>query len=90
MAGPSFIAGVVTVKAKATLVCQLNTGNDGILVQNTGSVAVLLGGPEVTASTGYPLAAKTSIVVPSVGGHLNELFAITESGETTVAFLYPQ
>lgn len=84
------MTGVVTVKAKATLVCQVNTGNDGVLVQNTGSTAVVLGGPEVTASTGYPLAAKASVTVPSVGGHLNELYAITESGETTVAFLYPQ
>lgn len=90
MAAPSYITGVVTVTAAATPVCVVNTGNDGVLVANTGSHAVFLGGAGVTASTGFPLEAKASVVVPSTGGHLNELFAITASETSTVAFLFPQ
>lgn len=76
----------------ATLIATVATGTGGLLVQNTGAVAVYLGGPGVTSSganIGVSLAANTTITVPSVGGPACQLYAITASSTATVVVLFP-
>lgn len=84
--------GAVTVGATPTLVCTAGAENDGVLLQNTGAVAVFVGGPAVTASgatTGISLAAGATLSVPSVGGLTHNVYATVASGTSTVVYLYP-
>lgn len=84
--------GSVTVTSTATLVCQVGPEQDGVIVTNTGSAQVFLGGRTLTASgatQGIPLAANATITVPSLGSVTHSLFAVTASGTSTVNFLYP-
>jgi len=84
-----YINGAVSVTSAATFVCTVGAESDGVLVANIGSTAVVLGGSGVTATTGIPLAASASVLVPSVGGVTHDLYAITASSTSTVTFLFP-
>ncbi len=89
----SYTTGQVDVTTAATLI--VDTGwppdNDGILV--TASAACYVGGPDVTTSTGYPLAANTPTLIPTTGSHSGSsaggLWGIVESGTATVSFISP-
>lgn len=84
--------GAVSVTSTATLVCQVGPENDGVLIYNSGSAAVFLGGRSVTASgatQGISLAPSAMITVPSLGGVTHSLYAVTASGTSTVNFLFP-
>jgi hypothetical protein len=87
-----YAQGAVSISAIATLVCQVGPENDGVLVNNSGSATVYLGGRSVTASgaaQGIPLLANATITVPSLGSVTHSLYAITASGTSTVSYLYP-
>jgi hypothetical protein len=93
MTNLTYLQGAISVGATATLVCTVTPENDGVLVQNSGTAAVFLGGSTVTATgttQGIQLAASASMTVPSVGGLVHDLFAVTASGTSTVAFLIPE
>jgi hypothetical protein len=50
-----------------------------VIIQNNGSAAVFLGGPNVTvsgANTGISVAAGASVLVPSVGTNAETLFGV--------------
>lgn len=85
--------GVATATSTASKLVTVTAENDGIIVQNLGSVTVYLGGPSVTANQtatgGYPLAAGASQSVPSVGGLAQDLWAVTASSTAPVAWLQP-
>jgi len=85
--------GTVTVGTNATLsaVCE-STGTGGVLVQNNGSVTVYLGGSNVTSSgatQGVSLAANATLLVPTVGGPADALYAVTGSSTALVSVLFP-
>lgn len=87
-----YAQGTVTVTSTQTLLCTVAAENDGVMVTNTGSATVYLGGRTLTATgatQGLPLAANASLLVPSVGGYTHTLNAITASGTSTVAYLFP-
>ena len=77
--------GVVSASTTATLIATPSSAPDvdGILVSNSGSVTVYLGGSTVTANTastgGYPLAASASVLVPTTGASSEALYGITAS-----------
>jgi hypothetical protein len=87
--------GVVSASTTATLIATPSSAPDvdGILVSNSGSVTVYLGGSTVTANTastgGYPLAASASVLVPTTGASSEALYGITASSTANVAFVYP-
>lgn len=87
--------GVVSVGTTATLIATPSPApeNDGILIQNLGSVTLYLGGSTVTANTastgGYPVAASASANVPTTGASSEGLYGITASSTANVAFIYP-
>lgn len=83
MTNAIYTTGAITVGTEATLIC---TG-DGRLIQNTGDVTAFLGGPDVTASAGYQLAAGDSITIPPSTGAPRDLYAIVQTGTTTVGYL---
>jgi hypothetical protein len=88
----SFANGAVSVTSTATLVCTVRGVNDGVLVQNSGATDVYLGGPSVTASgatQGVKLAAGATVTVPTSGPYAHNLYAITASSTSTVAYLFP-
>jgi hypothetical protein len=82
-----------SVGSSPTLIAVVASDDGGVLVQNTGSVSVYLGGPTVAASganQGFALAGtNASVLVPSVGGPPNQLYAITASSTATVVVLFP-
>jgi hypothetical protein len=82
--------GATTVSSTATLVCTVDPESDGVLVQNNGSVAVVFGGADVTATTGISVAAAATLLIPSIGGFQHQLYGITASSTAAVTYLYPQ
>jgi hypothetical protein len=82
--------GSTTVGTTATLVCSVDPEADGVLVQNGGSVAVVFGGADVTATTGISVAANATLLIPSIGGVAHELYGVTASSTAAVTYLYPQ
>lgn len=87
--------GVVSIGTTAVLIATPSSAPDvdGILVLNSGSVTVYLGGSTVTANTastgGYPLAASASVLVPTTGASAEGLYGIVASSTANVAYLYP-
>jgi hypothetical protein len=43
----------------------------------------------VSASTGFPVAANTPVLVPTTGAEPLELYAIVSSSTATVSYIYP-
>jgi hypothetical protein len=90
-----FQNGVVSVGTTATLIATPSAvpDNEGIVVQNLGSVTVYLGGSTVTAGTtatgGLQLAANGVITVPTTGAATEALYGIVASGTANVAWLFP-
>ncbi|MBO0880945.1 MAG: hypothetical protein J2P17_11500, partial [Mycobacterium sp.] len=84
-----FQTGQVSVGSTATLVASIGSvpENDGVLVNS--SAAAYIGGPGVTASTGFPVAANTPVRVPTTGAEPLALYAITSSGTATVSYIFP-
>ena len=65
--------GSTTVASTPTLICTVDPDSAGVLLQNTGSAAIFVGGPNVTTSgayTGISLTNTSSPIVlfPSTGG----------------------
>lgn len=85
--------GVKAVTTTPQVVVVVGQANDGILVQNQGSVTVYLGGPTVTADAtatgGLQVAANTTVTVPSLGGYAHNLWGVVASGTANVAWLQP-
>lgn len=78
-------SGTVTVGTTPTLIFEI-ADRPGVVIQNSGSVAVFLGGATVATSgtaAGVSLAAGATLVVPFSA----ELFGIVATGTTTVAFM---
>lgn len=89
MANAPYLQGTVTVSSTATLLATTK-GSGGIYVQN-GATAIVLGGSNVTATgatAGISLAASAAALLPTSGA-LHDLYAITASGTSNVAFLHP-
>lgn len=91
MANATYESGTVSVTAAATHICTVSNGTTGVLIANTGSVSVFLGGPDVGAS-GFPVGAGDSVIVPAPVGRFEceagcDLYAITSSETSTVAYL---
>jgi hypothetical protein len=84
-----FKSGQVSVGTTATQVCSIGAvpENAGVLVNS--SAAAFVGGPGVTAATGFPLTANSPQTVPTTGAESLVLYAITSSGTATVSFIYP-
>lgn len=91
----SYKNGVVSVTTSPTLIATPSSvpENNGVLVQNLGSVTLYLGGSTVTANTastgGYPVAANASVTVPTTGSTSEALYGIVASSTANVAYLYP-
>ena len=84
-----YVDGETTVGTTATVICTVQSANDGVMVQNSGAVTVYFGGPAVVAGSAVSLAANSGpITLPTVGGASHELYGITASSTTTVSFLY--
>jgi hypothetical protein len=67
-----YINGLVSVGTTATLLATVGSApeNDGLLVQNNGTVAVFVGGPSVTSSgarAGVQIAANGTLTIPTTG-----------------------
>ncbi len=84
-----FKSGQVSVSTTATQVCSIGAvpENSGVLVNS--SAAAFVGGPGVTASTGFPLAANTPQTVPTTGAESLVLYGITSTGTATISYIYP-
>jgi hypothetical protein len=81
--------GLVTVGTTPTAICAIGA-RSGVLIQNNGSAAVSLGGPNVAtsgANTGISLAAGATLFVPSVGSLAATLFGIAAASQPVV-FLF--
>jgi hypothetical protein len=66
-------------------------GSGGVLVQNTGANTVYIGDSAVAASgthLGFSLAAAASVLIPTVGGPADDLYAITASSTSVVVVLF--
>jgi hypothetical protein len=85
--------GATTVGTTPTLIAvTADCGTGGVLVQNNGTATVYLGGPSVAASganLGISLAQGTTpLLVPTVGGPADGLYAVTASSSATVVVLF--
>jgi hypothetical protein len=85
----AYFNGLVTVSTAPTPICALGA-RSGVLIQNTGSAAVFLGGPNVAVSgafTGVSVAAGSTLFVPSVGSLAATLYGVAAASQP-VAFLF--
>ena len=55
----------------------------------SSSAAAFVGGSGVTASTGFPVAANTTVLIPTTGAEELELYAVVASRTATVSYLFP-
>jgi hypothetical protein len=86
----SYSNGLVTVGTTPTPICAA-TGRGGVVIQNNGSAAVFLGGPNVATSgvnTGISIAAGANMFIPSVGNLAAILFGIVATATQPVVFLF--
>lgn len=83
--------GLINVATTPTAICTVGE-RGGVVIQNNGSAAVFLGGPNVAtsgASTGISVAAGAPIFIPSVGTNPATLFGVVATATQPVAFLFP-
>lgn len=79
----SYVSGSVSVGTNATLVVTVPGGyQGGVLVTNTGTASVYLGGSAVTSATGFPVASNTSVAVPGAKGTGRGLYGIATAAMT--------
>ncbi len=89
MASFNFVNGSVSVGSTATNILTVTPGQV-VVLQNTGSAAIFLGGSTVTssgASVGYSLAAGASLTLPSVSEQGHVLYGIVATGTQTLVYL---
>jgi hypothetical protein len=89
MASFNYANGSVTVSTTAAVALTVTPGQV-VILQNTGSAAIFLGGSSVTSSganIGYSLAAGASITLPSVAEQPHQLYAIVASATQTLVYL---
>lgn len=89
MATSNFVNGSVSVTSTAAAILTVYPGQV-VVLQNTGTSAIFLGGSTVTSSganIGYSLAAGASLTLPSVGLQANVLYGITASTSMTLVYL---
>jgi hypothetical protein len=85
-----FQTGQVSVGTTATLIVDVGQGvpdNDGVIV--SASAACFVGGPSVTPTTGFALAASTPVRIPTTGAASEPLYGITSSGTALVSYIFP-
>ena len=87
--------GSTTVASTPTLICTVDPEAGGVLLQNTGSAAIYVGGPNVTTSgayTGISLTTTSSPIVlfPSTGGVQHGIYGIVATGTQTITWAYVQ
>jgi hypothetical protein len=84
--------GTVNVGVTAALLVTVAAENAGVLIQNQGPGIVYIGGPSVTADAtatgGFKIASSASQLIPSVGGKLEDLYAVA-SAASSVTWLQP-
>lgn len=85
----NYQSGQVAITTSATLICTLEGNESGIAINNGTGATVFLGGPTVTTTTGFPLAASTNIIIPTYGGAKESLYGIVASTGSTISFLHP-
>ena len=86
-----------TTTAGGTSICTVPANGAPVMISNGSGGTVYLGNSGVTTSTGYPLAASTSVLlaygwgslinVDRPGGQSCSLYGITASGSSTVTYL---
>jgi hypothetical protein len=89
MANKSYVNGSAAVTTTASLIFTVPAENDDVVIQ-TGSVAVTIGGPGVTATGttgGITVPASTIMRFPATGG-AHDVYAVAASA-TSVFYLYP-
>ena len=85
----NYANGSVSVTSTAALVLTVTPGQT-VVLQNTGSNAIFLGGSTVTSSganIGYSLAAGASLTLPGVNFQGHNLYAIVASTASTLVWL---
>ena len=87
--------GSTTVGTTPTLICTVDPESSGVILQNTGSAAIYVGGPNVTTSgtyTGISLTNTSSPVVffPSIGGVQHGIYGVVATGTQTISWAYCQ
>jgi hypothetical protein len=85
----SYSNGQAIVGTTPTPICAA-TGRGGVLIENTGSAPVFLGGPNVAvsgANTGISVAAGATLFVPTVGNLAAILFGVAAASQSVV-FLF--
>ena len=87
--------GSTTVASTPTLICTVDPEAGGVLLQNTGSAAIYVGGPNVTTSGAYTGIALTNtgspiVFFPSTSGTQHGIYGIVASSTQTISWAYPQ
>lgn len=72
------------VTTSAALVLAANAGRQWCLIQNTGTVNVRVGVSGVTATTGARLIPNATMVINQLNPYVGNVYAIAESGSSTV------
>jgi hypothetical protein len=91
-----FKQNLTSVGTSATLLCTLGgvaPDNGGVMVQNLGTVAVFIGGSNVTtsgATQGISVAANALVTVPTSGASSSlSLYGISGTAGQNVVTLFP-
>lgn len=82
-------SGQVSVGTTPTLICASTGNQSGVVINNGAGAIVYLGGPNVTITTGFPIAVSSTATIPTNGGVINKLYGVTSSGTSTVSYLSP-
>lgn len=81
-----YASGQVSVGTTATAIfTQTIPDNDSVLISSSAAAFVDPSG--VTASTGFPVAANTPVLIPTTGAEVLKRYGVVSSGTATISYL---
>jgi hypothetical protein len=85
---PTYQSATATVGTSATLIASFISTGGHVVVTNTNTVTVFLGGANVTTANGLPVLTNTSVLVPVPAGQQVSLYGIVAVTAGPCSILY--
>jgi hypothetical protein len=87
VANPVYVSGQVAIGTTPTLIA-VPGSSSSMVVTNTGSAAVFLGGANVTTTTGLSVGNGATVAIPVAGGQQASLYGVAAATGNTLSYLF--
>ena len=84
-----YVSFQTVITTSPTFIATFEGNESGVVINNSSGATVFLGGGGVTTATGFPLAASTTITLPTYGGAACSLYGVVASTGSTISFIRP-